>query len=46
MISDLVVSVSLQQMWQNSLRVLLDEFLCVYVHGVEQNGPETGASYN
>lgn len=46
MTSDLVVSISLQQMWQNGLHILLDEFLCVYVHGVEQNGPETSASYN
>lgn len=44
LVSDLVVSVHLQQKWQNSLQVLLHEVLCFYAHGVEQNGPESGAS--
>lgn len=42
--SDLVVRVDLQQMWQNDLQVLLYELLRLYVHGAEQSGPETGAS--
>lgn len=31
-LSDLVVSIDLQEMWQNSLEVLLYEFFCLYVH--------------
>lgn len=46
LISDLVVSIDLQQMWQDSLHILLYEFLCFYVHGVEQNSPETTVSYS
>lgn len=44
--SDLVVSVDLQQMWQNSLQIIFYEFFCFDVHGVEQNWPEATASCN
>lgn len=44
--SDLVVSIDLQQMWQNSLQIFFYIFFCFYVHGVEQNRPEATASSN
>lgn len=44
--SDLVVCVDLQQMWQNSLHILLYEFFYLYIHGEEQNRPEAAASFN
>lgn len=44
--SDLAVSVDLQQMWKNSLQILIYKFFCFYVHRVEQNRPEATASSN
>lgn len=44
--SDLIVSVGLQQPWQNVIQVLVDELMGFDVHAGQQVRPQPGSSCN
>lgn len=45
-LSDLVVGIDFEQLWENSLQVVFYELFSFQIHGGEENRPEATASFH